>query len=286
MTAWRFIPYSEKAAWQNMAIDEAILEEHLLGSTPPTLRLYGFAPRAVSLGYAQKISRENLVKMESEGFSVVRRPTGGRAVLHANDLTYSFVALATGGDSASTPEIDPAVSEGAEPEVAKNEGPPQILAPSVQRAYKQISMGLIVALSKFGIKTELGKSYADYRSVDDCFAQTTQADLHYKGKKLVGSAQLRRKNAVLQHGSIILRGADTSINELLSDSRGNRRADKKDSTTSLKGILGKVPTTKDLNLAFKAGFAEAFGQEFEESQLTESENERAEALLAKYRSVF
>jgi lipoate-protein ligase A len=269
-----------------MAIDEAILEEHLLKETPPTLRLYGFAPKAVSLGYAQKMSRENLIRIESEGFSVVRRPTGGRAVLHANDLTYSFVALSNGGEVDPTAPAATPVSEGTDPEVVKIEGPPQILAPSVQRAYKQISMGLIVALSKFGIKTELGKSYADYRSVEDCFAQTTQADLHYKGKKLVGSAQLRRKNAVLQHGSIILSGADTSINELLADSKGNRRVDKKDSTASLKAILGKVPTIKDLNAAFKAGFAEAFQQEFEEGSLTPSETERAEILVERYRTIF
>ncbi len=84
---WRFLPFSYASGAENMAVDETILNSYLAGDALPTLRLYGFAPPAVSLGYAQKMSATDVNQLQKHGLEVVRRPTGGRAVLHSNDLT-------------------------------------------------------------------------------------------------------------------------------------------------------------------------------------------------------
>src|SRR5687768_17097271 len=98
---WRFIPYAVHDAADNMAIDEAILDAHLEGLVSPTLRIYGWEPRAVSIGYGQKLSYTVESRIRSRGYDVVRRPTGGRAVLHEYELTYSFVGSAGHADELS-----------------------------------------------------------------------------------------------------------------------------------------------------------------------------------------
>src|SRR5437879_3230829 len=92
---WRFIPCASYDGCTNMAIDEAILDAHIAGDAAPTLRLYFFAPPAVTIGLSQKMPPELVQSIEARGIDVVRRPTGGRAVLHLNDLTYSFVGSDT-----------------------------------------------------------------------------------------------------------------------------------------------------------------------------------------------
>jgi lipoate---protein ligase len=186
----------------NMAIDEAILEAHLLGLVPPTLRFYGWQPEAVSIGYAQRIDRQQQERISAHGFEIVRRPTGGRAVLHSGDLTYSFV-----GTSAFLDE-------------------------NVTRAYKQISQALIQGLAHLGVEASLGGTDANYRDVHDCFLAVTGADLQVNGKKLVGSAQLRRHQGVLQHGSILLQQDQKLMARLFSAS------EESEGTKELKGTEG------------------------------------------------
>ena len=86
------MPYGVYDAVTNMAVDEALLDLHIQGKTPPTLRFYGWAPPAVSFGYAQKVSDSTIERIKKAGYDVVRRPTGGRAVLHEGELTYCFIA--------------------------------------------------------------------------------------------------------------------------------------------------------------------------------------------------
>lgn len=181
---FRLIPYGKFDPVTNMAIDEAILNLHLAGKCPPTLRFYGWEPPSISFGYAQKVSQTTVDKVKEQGLGVVRRPTGGRAVLHEGELTYCFVA---------STQLDG----------------------SIQKAYKQICQAFIDGIARLGVNIELGRSDSAYKSHEDCFEATTQADLHYQGKKLIGSAQLRRKEAVLQHGSVIIDQGQDRMAKLL-----------------------------------------------------------------------
>jgi len=266
---WRLIAYAEHDAAMNMAIDETILTSHLEGLAPPTVRLYGFQPAAVSIGYAQTLAPEVVERIRAAGLDLVRRPTGGRAVLHLSDLTYSFVGTAHGAPANTT--------NGEQSESA-------FLSPSIVGAYKQICQGLMGALQDLGVETALGASDSSYRQMQDCFLATTTADLHHRGKKLVGSAQLRRGNGVLQHGSLLLNqdqqvmerlltGTDDSVSSLTT--KGARHA-------NLFEIAGKQIPISQLETAIKHGFEKAFSTELKLGALTERETKLAEHLREKY----
>jgi len=269
-TRWRLIQYADHDAATNMAIDEAILESHIQGLVPPTVRLYGFKPAAVSIGYAQKLDQEVVARIDAAKLDLVRRPTGGRAVLHMLDLTYSFVgtAYSTRADQLS----------GAEPSEA-------FLSSSIVGAYKQICQGLVGALESLGVTTELGVSDASYRQLQDCFLATTTADLHHHGKKLVGSAQLRRGKGVLQHGSLLLNQDQRMMDQLLSGQAGEN-VDLSECTrirhANLFEIAGQEIEINTLEAAIKSGFERAFSVELDRDQLSESEKELANRLRAKY----
>lgn len=265
---WRLIPYSVHSAADNMAIDEAILDAHLEGLVSPTLRLYGWEPPAISIGYGQKLSGTVESRIRSKGYDVVRRPTGGRAVLHQFELTYSFV-----GSAGSADEFAGALSD------------------SVIGAYKQICQGLIRAFEDLGFSLELGESSRDYKSNQDCFLATTSADLHYQGKKMIGSAQLRRKSAILQHGSILLNQPQDLMSLLLKEDDQNSSAngsDKENVKTetqrhaNLFEILGEPVSIPRLQESLKKGFERAFSKEHEIATLTEHEIACAEQYRARY----
>ena len=275
---WRLLSYDQFDGPTNMAIDQAILEEHLDGKVPPTLRLYGFKPAAVSLGYAQTVQPAELAAISAAGFDVVRRPTGGRAVLHADDFTYAFVG--TSVERKSDPQNKLSEELPTVPmQVGTKDG---FLSPSISVAYKQICRALMIAMQEFGIDLEMGAANADYKTSYDCFRAVTGADLHYQGKKMIGSAQYRRKNAVLQHGSILLnQGQDvmSSIFGALPDqTNGTRHA-------NLFQVLGKSVSTQALQDAMKKGFQSAFDKTLTISELTDSELRRAKELRSDYTSV-
>lgn len=262
--AWRLIPYSLHDAADNMAIDEAILDAHLAGQSPPTLRLYGWKPPAVSIGYGQKLSAPVEERIRSHGFDIVRRATGGRAVLHSHELTYSFVGSATGGDS-----VDNA-----------------FLSESVVKAYKQICEGLIQAFNEIGLALSLGASSAEYRNAHDCFLATTSADLHYQGKKMIGSAQLRRRSAVLQHGSILLDQPQDLMRTLLRPSADSSVPQKigndelaEQRHANLYDVLGERVSIDHLQDAMKTGFEKAFQRVLVTSELNDEERK----LVAEHR---
>ncbi len=305
----RWLPHAEgEAAW-NMAVDEAILECHLHGSAPTTLRFYGWAPPAVSIGYAQRIDPQVVSYIISRGFSVVRRPTGGRAVLHQGDLTYSYIgsSIEQGGTTGSS-------------STASNLA---LLAPGVSKSYLQICEGLIEGLKRLGIEAEIGRGKGGYNRFQDCFQSTTSADLQVNGLKVVGSAQLRRKHAVLQHGSILLNQDQLLMPQLLSGSASGQvksnHLDLKQSHPAqgvsdqanpeqanpeqanpeqanpeqanpeqanprhcnVFELIGVLPI-KQIEQAFLEGFCQINGQRFEQGALTGLEIELAKTLLPKY----
>lgn len=265
---WRLITYGEFEPAFNMAADEAILEAHLAGEVPPTLRLYGWKPAAISIGYSQKISETEISSITKHGLDVVRRPTGGRAVLHLGDLTYSFVGSSTEDGSSG----DARAGHRAH---AKNQ---HLLSTSVAGAYKEICQGLILAIEQFGITLELGSSKSDYRANYDCFRATTNADLQYANKKMIGSAQLRRKNAVLQHGSILLDQSQNKMNEVY----GGTSEVENDRHANLFEVIGKTVSMSELEEAMKQGFSKAFSVDIEKSPLTPDEQRRIQTLVPKY----
>lgn len=245
---FRLIKYKIFDAASNMAIDEAILESHRKGLTPPTLRFYGWAPPAVSIGYSQKMDDLTINRIKSRGFDVVRRLTGGRAVLHFAELTYSFVAS------------------------------PPILSEKLNEAYRQICNGLILGLKDLGVEADLGKSNKQYKDFSDCFMATTQADLQVNNKKMVGSAQLRRQGAVLQHGSILLDQPQELLQELLE----TKQETIKDRHSNFKEMAGRDVSVAEMENALSNGFAKAFATEFEVGELTQFENELLSKLLEQY----
>ncbi len=172
---WRLIPLLRTTGKLQMAIDEWLLNQHLQGKIPPTLRFYTWEPVAISLGYHQRRYPEYWQNLTWQGkpVDIVRRPSGGRAVLHQGDLTYSVI---TSGFSGSRVE-----------------------------SYRAICEFLILGWRSLGVELSYGSPGRGYIHNPNCFGTATGADLILpNGSKLIGSAQLRKNGAILQHGSMIL----------------------------------------------------------------------------------
>ncbi len=179
---WRFVDTGARDAASNMALDEALLVMHEAGATLPTLRVYGWCQPTLSLGYAQNAHQEvDLVACHAQGVAVVRRPTGGRAVLHDQEVTYSVVMP-----------------------LALDDGPH-----TITEHYRRIGMALAAALQALGLPVHLARPQvrtAPTRAPASpaCFAALSRYELSVAGKKMVGSAQKHAQRALLQHGSIPL----------------------------------------------------------------------------------
>jgi len=190
-TTWRLIIDNEpRSGPANMAIDQAIAESCAAGISLPTLRFYRWHPPAVSLGRHQASSEINLEAAEENGYEIVRRTTGGRAILHVDELTYSVAA----------PKGEVRMSG------------------TVMDAYLQISNALILGLEQLGAQAD--KAGGDVRAGRDvsaaCFEVPSAYEIMVGGRKLLGSAQSRRAGYVLQHGSLPLEGDITRLINVLA----------------------------------------------------------------------
>lgn len=175
MNVWRLIPLLVASGKVQMAIDRWLIEQHQLGRVPSTLRFYTWSPPAISLGYHQHKYPQQWENLSWKGVTLdlVHRPTGGRAVLHQGDLTYAVVTSGISGR------------------------PVQV--------YQQICEFLIQGWLRLGVELHYGAAGRGYIHNPNCFGTATGADLVLAdGTKLIGSAQLRRGGAILQHGSIRL----------------------------------------------------------------------------------
>ena len=255
---WRLIQSPPARGSWNMAVDEAILEKIASGGNLPTLRLYAWEPACLSLGYAQTWRDVNIEKLNDLEYNIVRRPTGGRAILHKDELTYAAIA------SASEPRLQGSVLE----------------------SYKYLSKALLRALEHLGASAqaaELNKPTNDQRTHNPvCFEVPSNYEITVEGKKLIGSAQARRKEGILQHGSLPLFGDITDILEVLSfsnteeKSEASQRLSKR--ATSLESILRRKVTWGDAAHEFIIAFQEVLNIEFEPRELSRSENNRATEL--------
>lgn len=253
---FRLVPYGIFDGAMNMALDEAILEEAKNKDIEhsATLRFYGWKPPAVTIGYGQNLPTSRIAAIGEAGFDLVRRPTGGRAVLHMNELTYSFVAH--------------------EAQLGK----------SISEAYRKICQALILGFSKLGLSVCLGESKGEldssYRDKTDCFLATTTADLTVNDKKLVGSAQLRRGKWVLQHGSILLEQPQDMMPLLLGQkvARGN---DLVRHANLFEELHEDIDLTQ-LCQILKQGFESGFGAHFVDKPFNQAEMDTANRIRENF----
>jgi lipoate-protein ligase A len=250
---YRFINTGIQDAALNMAIDEAILTHHLRGDVPPTLRVFRWSQPAISLGRFQNVEREiEQARCHERGVTLVRRPTGGRAVYHQDEFTYSIV-------------------------IGKRNGIPS----GVVAAYAYLSEGLLAALQLLGVQAEMSDERIKKHPSAACFAASTQADLTSGGFKLVGSAQVWKGDVLLQQGSLPLEDRAGDFFDLLhypdEATRQQALAMYHQQTTPLHTFAPNV-TWDNVAHAFQQGFSTFLGNEFVQDELSASEWELARRL--------
>ncbi len=185
-----FIPYSVLPGAENMKIDEELLNSAINEKLNyPIFRLYGWSPACVSLGRNQNDNFIDTKVLKSKGIDVVRRLTGGRALLHDDEITYSFICPVS---------------------YLKN-------GEHVVSSYKEISQILIDKFKTIGIDLSFGESKPVKTGFDYCMLISTGADLCFNGKKLIGSAQCRKAGYILQHGSILYNFDENLIEEIFNE---------------------------------------------------------------------
>jgi lipoate-protein ligase A len=261
---WRVIYSGAAAAATNMAIDEAMLLAHSTGEVPPTLRFYGWNPAAVSIGYFQKAEAEiDLQACQVRGFDVVRRLTGGRAVLHDAELTYSLVV--------------------------KENYP--FLPKTITASYRYLSEGLITGLHQLGAAVKMTIPLSAYgqkikqASSAACFDAPSHYEITYEGRKLVGSAQTRKRGVILQHGSILIRFSPQTVAAILqlpsAQLREKTAAMLARRAVSLEEILGRTVEFPELCSVLTPAFCLALGVTFELGELTLPEQAASRRLAAE-----
>lgn len=259
LMAWRLIHSAAQPGAFNMALDEAILEAASRGDSPPTLRLYAWSPACLSLGYAQPFADVDTGALKKMGWDLTRRPTGGRAILHTDELTYAVIA----------PAIDPVVSG------------------SLLESYRRISRALLAGLAELSLEAHADQQYdlptGARQNGPVCFEVPSSYEITVEGRKLVGSAQARRKDGVLQHGSLPLYGNLARITRALvfEDDKARKKAIRRllAHATTLERVLGKPGEWEQCATALENGFRKELGLNFERGEPTKAEMERAEELV-------
>lgn len=258
-TTWRLIETPPASGCWNMAVDEAILKAVGEGESIPTLRLYAWDPPCLSLGYAQPISDVDFKRLTSHGWDLVRRPTGGRAILHTDELTYSVI--------------------GSHSEIRLSGG--------VLESYQRIASALVKALNLLNAEAQALENFQGSNPNGSknpvCFETPSNYEITVKGKKIIGSAQARRREGILQHGSLPLFGDLTRISSVLSfmdeSARSQAAVRLLEHAATLEEVLGTVPSWGTVSQAFIAGFQESLNLEFVPGSLSEKEKTQAGQLV-------
>lgn len=250
MEEWRLIRSPFHDGHFNMAIDEALLLSTLRNHTPPVLRLYGWDPACLSLGFAQSVADIDKAALQKNGWDYVRRPTGGKAILHIDELTYSVCA-----------PVDSPTVKG-----------------NLLESYRQLSKGLLAALENLGISANADKEYGTVGTAENrpvCFEVPSNYEITVAGKKLIGSAQSRKYGGVLQHGALPLFGDIARINDVLNypdeESRKEARHRIYLHATTLQEVIGRIIPWNEAADAYASGFENALKIKFIESSLSEEE---------------
>jgi lipoate-protein ligase A len=254
--AWRFIDSGPCSAAYNMALDEAIATEVRKDKSSPTLRLYGWDIPYVSIGCFQKVSDIDIEYCTGKHIPVVRRPTGGRAILHNHDLTYSF-------------------------SIKTNHG---LFSKGLIDSYKKISIALGSALSKIGLSPELkllrearNPSATRHSRSPLCFQSTSFGEITINNKKVVGSAQKRWTDGLLQQGSIPF---TINKDELVRIFRLESTQEVKEAIMGLKDLFPDLNTI-DLKNAIRISFEETFDARLIPSSPSQEEVSLAQEIEAQ-----
>lgn len=235
---WFFIDTGRQSGEFNMKFDLGLVEEFRITGVP-VLRLYGWQPYCISLGRNQNEADIDIELAGRDGIEVVKRPTGGKAVLHSEELTYSVV-METGGVS-------------------------------VRESYNMISAALVGGLKELAADLELSESSADFQklfrdpSAIPCFSTSAIYEVEHHGRKLVGSAQHRFGDILLQHGSILIGDHHKRIVDYLKIDdavKEKTRKDLEEHTVTLTEILGRDVGQDEVANVVVKGFVEKFKAEF------------------------
>ncbi len=233
MTAWRFLDTGPASGADNMAMDEKLLAEASKGSAVPVLRFYTWDPPAVSLGrFQDETSSVNAEACGKHGFDIVRRITGGRAVLHRHELTYSVIAPVGN----------------------------QLFPNDVLGTYKVIASGLLAGLIRLGVPAEMVSPTGNRAEMVNrdpkepaCFSSPSWYEILVHGRKIVGSAQRRLAGAFLQHGSILI-DYDPQLEAEVIPGGGLQAA-----VTGIRKEMDRDAGLAEVKFAFRSGFSEALG---------------------------
>ncbi|MDE2858532.1 MAG: lipoate--protein ligase family protein [Chloroflexota bacterium] len=244
---------------RNMATDCAIFEAVSAGRQPPTMRLYGWEPMCLSLGYGQRSRDVDMGRLRARGWQLVRRPTGGKAILHGDELTYSLCL----------PINHP------------------LAAGDVVDSYRRIGAGLASGLEGLGatIISERKDPRDNKGAGPVCFEIASHYEITVAGRKLVGSAQMRRKAGLLQHGTIPVRGDVGRICDVLSFEREEEREAQRQSVrlraVTLESTMESPPSWDDVADAIVRGVERTYGYEILCQELSQDEIARIETLMAE-----
>lgn len=254
-TVWHYINSGKCSASYNMALDEALLEWHSKGEIGPVLRFYEWAPATLSIGYFQNVSKEiDMTQVEKHGLGFVRRPTGGRGVLHEHELTYSVIVTE---DYPNMPE-------------------------TVTEAYRVISGGLLEGFRNLGLdayfaipETEEELQGLKKPKTAVCFDTPSWYELVVEGKKVAGSAQTRQKGVILQHGAILLSLDEEKLVSLFKftseEQRERMKAGLSEKAVAIDRLTGREVSASEAAEAFSKGFEKALNIQLERYKLSEAQ---------------
>lgn len=254
MTRWRVIVNDPADGAWNMAVDRSILAAHAAGDAPPTLRLYRFAPATVSLGRFQRADDVDLRYCVEHGVDVCRRPTGGRGVLHDDEVTYSIVA-------------------------GVRDGVPR----GVRDSYRYLSAALACAYQALGVQAALT---ARDRGVAGaaCYLHATSADLSLGAAKLSGSAQVWERESCLQHGSFVIsRDLERESRVFMLDEEASGALGR--STATIAQAIGRRPHDEEIHRAVREAVESVLGAQTVDGALSEAERVFSSKHCDEYRLV-
>lgn len=248
--AWRLICDGPVDAATNMARDRAVQLAREEGSAPPTLRLYRWTRPTVTLGRFQPADAIDRGYCSEHGIDVVRRFTGGRGVLHADELTYSMVA-----------SVDDGVPRG------------------VAASYRHLSAVLVAAFRALGVEAALTSHDGSPTSSAACYLANTRADVSAGLAKLSGSAQVWSGSTVLQHGSFVI-DRDLERERAVFRLTAEQAEQLAERSATLVDLLGSRVEFDEMASAVTRAFAETMGVRLEPGDLTSRERELEDAVLA------
>jgi lipoate-protein ligase A len=240
--SWMFYNTGFHSGSFNMKFDLRLAQQLQEEHSQSVLRIYGWNPAAISIGLNQQFEDFDLSKLREAGIDIVKRPTGGKAILHTHELTYSVVMR------------------------LEQQTPKEI--------YRRINEGLLEGVRLLGIHAELTTADDNFRQIYrepyavPCFTSSAKCEIQVEGKKLIGSAQRRFDTTILQHGSLLLGPEHRNIVNYFSGSVNDIKSIIEEHlltrTTDVQAILGRTVSFEEAASAIKQGFTTALDIEFQE----------------------